>query len=101
MPALASARIDVPDPSLTCARHGVATGSIFDSMPEFWRFLEELVKKLPTENEDPDPAGRLGWEGFNGWLWPPSLASDSDVANLCDLEAFGLPDESWPDISPD
>lgn len=70
-------------------------------MPEFWSFLAEVVKKLPTAHEEPDPAQRLDREGFDACLWTPLSAGDSDVANLHDLEAFGLLDESWPDISPE
>jgi hypothetical protein len=73
-----------------------AADSKFYSMPEFWTFLADLVKKLPSAAEYPDQAedqNDIGWEGLDRCPSTSSSASDADVANLDDLKAFDLLDD--------
>ncbi len=113
-------RCDTRDPApmalpltrLLCVR-------VFHSLPAFWSFTAALVCSFPSAEslcapgcEVPDrlSAGGLVWDRF-AFIMPPASRgseSDSDVANLADLEAFDhgeaephVPDraadsESWP-----
>lgn len=65
-------------------------------MEDFWAFVTNLVKKIPSASEADDQS-HIGWEGFTRCpSTSSSSASDWDVANLDDLEAFDLPDEIHP-----
>ena len=65
-------------------------------MREFWAYLQEYIEQLPLTDEDHEKATSFGWGGFSRCA---SSDSDSDVANLDDLEAFDLHDESSPCLS--
>ena len=65
-------------------------------MPEFWTFLADLVKKLPSAAEFANLAegqNQISWEGFDRCPSTSSSASNADVANLDDLKAFDLLDD--------
>ena len=67
-------------------------GRIFNSMPNFWSYMRMLVNDLPTadallQSGNRIRAGNLEFDRC------PSLPTDSDVANLDDLESFDLPDD--------
>ena len=68
-------------------------------MDEFWDFFEEFIARLPTTEEEHRDAQTHGWRDYGRSRYPWTLTrdSDSDVADLDDLEAFGLLDDSsWP-----
>jgi hypothetical protein len=70
-------------------------------MPEFWAYLMEFIEHLPLTDEDHEKAASFGWEGFTRCASTVEHTSDSDpdVANLDDLEAFDLDEESSPSLS--
>ena len=64
---------------------------VFYSMPEYWNFIKVLIQSLP---EDLDNDGLLQITA-GGLLYDrcptlrqPARSTDSDIANLSDLDAF-------------
>ena len=68
-------------------------------MPQFWSFMKQFVKNLPTANRLKNK--EIKQINSNGLVFGrcPSRSScagiDWDIANLDDLEAFDLPDDDW------
>ncbi len=64
---------------------------VFRPMPELWKFIADLILDLPKDLGvgplDQITAGGIQFDRCQALL-PPADSSDSDIANLSDLDAF-------------
>ena len=69
----------------------LALHRVFYSMPEYWNFIKVLIQSLPEDlDNDSLPqitAGGLVYDRCPA-LRQPARSTDSDIANLSDLDAF-------------